>query len=108
MNAMLAEIISHPEVLAKIPREQIPALLLEIASLQGALAASLLNGAETAGAQGNGDKLLEVKEAAAKLSVTEDWLYRKGSKLPFVVRMGRNIRFSEQGINRFIRQRTGH
>ena len=103
----LAEIIGHPEALAKIPTEQIPALLLEISSLQSALAASLLNGAETTGTQGNGDKLLEVKEAAAKLAVTEDWLYRKGNRLPFVVHLGRNIRFSEAGIEKYIRQRTG-
>ncbi len=107
MNAIF-EILKNREGLAKIPREQIPAVLLEIASIQGALAASLLDGAEQHSAQGNGDKLLEVKEAAAKLGMTEDWLYRKGDKLPFVVRMGRNIRFSEQGIEKYIRQRAGH
>jgi predicted DNA-binding transcriptional regulator AlpA len=102
----ILEIICNPEAVAKIPREQIPALLLEISSFQGALAANLLNEAEPAHTHGNGDKLLEVKEAAAKLAVTEDWLYRKGSKLPFVVRIGRNIRFSERGIENFIKQRT--
>jgi predicted DNA-binding transcriptional regulator AlpA len=103
----LAEIIGHPEALAKIPRDQIPPLLIQIASLQGALAASLLNDDETAAAKENGDKLLEVKEAAAKLASTPDWLYRKSGKLPFVVRMGRNIRFSEAGIEKYIRQRIG-
>ena len=103
----LAEVIANPEVLAKIPREDIPALLLEISAVQGRLAAKLLEPSEQTNS-GNVDKLLDITEAATKLAVTEDWLYRKGSKLPFVVRMGRNVRFSEKGIEKYIRQRIGH
>jgi predicted DNA-binding transcriptional regulator AlpA len=105
----LAELINHPEMLAQIPGDSIAPLLVQIASLQNALAARLLEEASgnAADRNGNGDTLLGVKEAAAKLGVTEDWLYRRSDKLPFVVRMGRNVRFSLQGIERYIRQHAG-
>jgi len=96
-----------PETLDKIPREQIAPLILQLASFQSLLAGKLLESGERI-EPGKSDRLMEIGEAAAKLSVTEDWLYRKGDRLPFVVRMGRNIRFSEQGIEKYIRQRIGH
>lgn len=99
--------LTNPGTLASMTKDQIAPLILKLAAIQSALASRLLDSTEKTDSR-NGDKLLEVKEAAAKLSVTEDWLYRKGDKLPFVVRMGRNIRFSEQGIEKYIRQRTGH
>ena len=54
------------------------------------------------------DLLLTVKEAAQKLGVLPDWLYRRAKKLPFTVRLGkRHLRFSARGIERYIRQRQG-
>ena len=103
--AELEVLLKNPE---QILREQIPGMLAQLAAVQAALAARLLDcEGDCAGKQDNGDRLLDVREAAAKLSVTEDWLYRKGDKLPFIIRLGRNIRFSEQGIEKYIRQRTG-
>ena len=55
-----------------------------------------------------GDRLLTVADAASKLGVSRDWLYRQGPKLPFTVRLGpRRLRFSLRGIERYIRQRQG-
>ena len=49
-----------------------------------------------------------MEEAARKLAVSEDWLYRHADKLPFTVRIGdRHLRFSAAGIEKFIRQRAG-
>jgi excisionase family DNA binding protein len=56
---------------------------------------------------GAGDRLLNVQEAATKLSLSEDYLYRHSGRLPFTVRNGRQLRFSEAGIERYIRQRMG-
>ncbi len=53
------------------------------------------------------DRLLEKEEAAQKLAVTLDWLYRKHKRLPFTVRHGRLLRFSELGIEEYIRKRRG-
>lgn len=53
------------------------------------------------------DRLLDVEEAARRLSVSPDTLYRKARDLPFVVRLGHLVRFSSAGIDRFIRTRRG-
>jgi predicted DNA-binding transcriptional regulator AlpA len=53
------------------------------------------------------DRLLDVEEAAAKLGVTTDWLYRHHKDLPFTVRHGRPLRFSELGIEQYIWKRRG-
>jgi predicted DNA-binding transcriptional regulator AlpA len=52
------------------------------------------------------DRLLTVDEAAAILAKTPDWLYRHADRLPFTVREGRLLRFSQSGIQRYIRART--
>ena len=51
------------------------------------------------------DRLLNVGEAAKKLGVTLDWLYRHHKYLRFTVRHGRLLRFSEAGIEDYIRRR---
>ena len=53
------------------------------------------------------DRLLEVEEAAKRLAISTDTLYRKAHELPFTVRIGGNVRFSAQGISRFIATRQG-
>jgi excisionase family DNA binding protein len=55
------------------------------------------------------DQLLTVKDAAHQLGVSVDWLYRHAATLPFTVRptQGRTIRFSRQGIVRYLKRRTG-
>ena len=53
------------------------------------------------------DRLLGVQEAAAKVAKSVDSMYRNAGKYPLTVRDGRNLRFSEAGINRYIRQRMG-
>jgi predicted DNA-binding transcriptional regulator AlpA len=53
------------------------------------------NGASAKG----GERLLDPKEAADMLSVSEDWLYHNAKKLPFTRKLGpRLLRFSYQGI----------
>ena len=51
------------------------------------------------------DRLLNVAEAAVKLGVTPDWHYRHHKGLPFTVRHGRLLRFSELGIEDYIHRR---
>jgi predicted DNA-binding transcriptional regulator AlpA len=50
------------------------------------------------------DRLLNVSEAAEKLGVKPDWVYRHHKDLPFRVRHGRLLRFSELGIEDYIRR----
>jgi excisionase family DNA binding protein len=54
-----------------------------------------------------GDHLLTANEAAARLGISTDNLYRKARSLPFTVRVGpRQLRFSATGIERWIRRRA--
>ncbi len=60
---------------------------------------------------GNGhhdrDYLLNAKEAAKLLSVSEDWLYKHHKKLPFTRKLGpKMLRFSYQGIQAYLSRKT--
>src|SRR5438105_3247492 len=46
------------------------------------------------------DRLLTVQEAAELLNCTKDWVYRHAGKLPCAVRMGGQLRFSAEGLQR--------
>jgi len=51
------------------------------------------------------DRLLNIDQACEKLGRKKDWLYRHHKELPFTVRHGKPLRFSELGIEEYIRQR---
>ena len=90
-----------------VPHEQIPPLMAQLAAVQTALAARLVTAADAAEPAAR-DRLLTAEEAAGKLNTTADWLYRNKKKLPFFVLVGQGqVRFSEQGIERWIRQQAG-
>jgi excisionase family DNA binding protein len=88
--------------ITSIPLDQIPALLV-------ALSARLVAEGASAGVAGTvaspeGDRLLTVDEAAERLSVSKDWLYR--AEVPFAVRLGPGqLRFSAEGLARYIKNR---
>ena len=94
---------------AEATADQLAALICHVASLQSVLAARLVRDfctiRETQAR--DGDRLLTVTEAAGKLACSKDWLYRHHHRLPFAVRNGRQLRFSAQGVDRYIRQRAG-
>jgi predicted DNA-binding transcriptional regulator AlpA len=93
----------------EVPQAQIVPVLVQLAAVQCALAARLAGG--EGHEQSNRiqeDRLLTVTEAAQKLGVKTDWLYRESGRLPFTVRPspGR-VRFSVLGIERWVSQRRG-
>jgi predicted DNA-binding transcriptional regulator AlpA len=50
------------------------------------------------------DKALDVTEAAERLGMSESWLYREASRLPFTIRNGRKLGFSAKGIADYLRR----
>ncbi len=53
-----------------------------------------------------GDQLLNAEDASKILSVSPDWLYRHGSRLPFTRKLApRVLRFSYQGIQKYLSTR---
>ena len=54
----------------------------------------------------NDDQLLDALEASKILSVSEDWIYRHASRLPFTRKLGpKMLRFSCQGIQKWLATR---
>ncbi|MBI3091680.1 MAG: helix-turn-helix domain-containing protein [Candidatus Tectomicrobia bacterium] len=103
----LDDIAGDPAQVTALSPEAATALLAKLTVAQGALMGRLLalqaDGRHAVGGPAE-DRLLTVEDAAAKLCVTVDWLYRRTRSLPFVVRQGKFVRFSTLGIERFIRQ----
>lgn len=103
----LDDLAADPAKAAGLPVGVVQTMLFRCVTLQSALLGVLA----TAGANGTGasepDTLLDVTAAAQRLGVSEDWLYRKSPKLPFTVRQGRLVRFSSDGLSRYIRSRQG-
>jgi excisionase family DNA binding protein len=97
-----------PEQLAG---EDIPPLVARLAAFQNALMArwAMLRAEDRKRGGQAHDTLLTVEAAAARLSVSVDYVYRNASKLPFTVREGRLLRFSGQGVDDYIRRkRSGY
>jgi len=100
----LADLLGDPARISKLPRDAIAELRGQIATLDTLLLSRLLVGEEVQPGT-NGDRLLTAAEASRKLGATEDWLYRHATTLPFAVRVGKkHLRFSEAGMERYIRQ----
>jgi excisionase family DNA binding protein len=93
--------------LGDAPIPQLAALLAHLAALQQVVSARLLQDMlrrDESQTQAS-DRLLTVGEAARRLACSKDWLYRH--RLPFAVRNGRQLRFSADGLERYIQQRAG-
>ena len=100
MNQQIDVAIPDPR---QVPIERIPFLLKQLAGLQMALTARLVQN-PTEDYTVTADRLLKIDEAAQKLRTSRDWLYRNSTRLPFTRRIGRSIRFSERGLDLFIQQ----
>lgn len=94
-------VLPKPEDVAYVPPRDLPAVALELASLQAAVAARWLALGMSDGALP--DRLLTVREIAPTLGMSEDWIYRHADSLPFTRRQGRRaLRFSETALRRYL------
>jgi excisionase family DNA binding protein len=53
------------------------------------------------------DRLLTAEDAAQRLGISMDTLYRKAKRFSFTVRIGHQVRFSFNGISQYIKTRQG-
>ena len=83
----------------ELPPEQLPRLLGELEEIRCTALARL---SAPAPAQTQ-DQLLDVDGAAQRLGVSRDYLYRHHAELPFTRRMGKALRFSACGVDRYLR-----
>jgi predicted DNA-binding transcriptional regulator AlpA len=101
---LVADLIREPERVEELRQEDVGAILIVIAALEGALAARLMvDKPKAVDAPEREDRLLTTDEAAAILRVTPQWLYRRADRLPFARRLSRKaLRFSEAGVRRWM------
>ena len=93
--------------LDELPVQKIPAAMIALAAGSQRLAARLLVAGNGAEAKPDNGKLLTVAEAAERTGMSKVYLYRNADKLQFTVRVGRSLRFSEIGLERWIKARSG-
>ncbi len=91
-----------PEELAQllgglVQREELARLRLR----SGALATA---GDGARAADQEPDENLDAAEAARRLGISRDWLYKNRDRLPFAVKLGRRVVFSARGLARWNRQ----
>ncbi|MDN5941273.1 MAG: hypothetical protein L0H94_05255 [Nitrospira sp.] len=85
----------------ELPRAQMPNLIGLLSILSGEAQMRLLTMESVPPPQE--DRLLMVAEAAEKLGMTKDYLYRRADTFDFTVRVGvRRLRFSLNGIENYI------
>jgi predicted DNA-binding transcriptional regulator AlpA len=48
------------------------------------------------------DRLLTVEQVCEILNTTEEWVYHNAKRLPFVRKIGGMLRFSNNGLQRYI------
>jgi len=100
----LADLAIHPERVEQLTPEQARSFLAQLVTLQAPLLAKAL----VVGGR-DPDELLTVEAAAERLGLGEGWLYRHAAKLPFTVRVGRQVRFSARQLDAYIAARAnGH
>ncbi len=96
---MRAELQSVLKAVTELPTEQIPRLLGELEEIR-CTALARLSAPAPARTQ---EQLLDVEAAAQRLGVSRDYLYRHHAELPFTRRMGKALRFSVVGIEKWLR-----
>lgn len=53
------------------------------------------------------DRLLTAEQVADRLQISADYVYRHARQYPFMIREGRHVRFSQLGLDRYLKQRQG-
>lgn len=95
------ELLSDPAKAAGLSLEVAKVLWINISNLEKALVLRMVTASATMSPPE--DRLVDIEEAASILSMSKDRLYRKN--YPFTVRDGGLLRFSHNGIQRFIQAR---
>jgi predicted DNA-binding transcriptional regulator AlpA len=100
-------LLDNPGTASEMCAEARSAAQLAIAAALTGLATAGLVAHEAPEAPEGEDRLLDVKEAAKRLSVSTGWLYRNAGTLPFTKRLGPwQLRFSEAGLLAYIRAKS--
>lgn len=84
----------------ELPAGELPRLLGELEEIRCTAMARLTTPAPI---QSQADELLSAPEAARRLGISQDYLYRHHRDFPFTRRVGRRLLFSALGIEKYIK-----
>jgi len=98
---MRAELQSVLDAVQRMNAEQMPELLGELELVR---TTALLKLSVPTSPPVQHDELLSVDDAAARLHVSRDYLYRNSKRYPFTRREGRKVLFSSNGIDKYLAQ----
>lgn len=105
----LREIIGEPGKVDSLSQSEAAALLVQLASLQAAIAARLGvadSGAGVGSKPTEEDRLLTAEDVAKHFGRSVEWVYRQAKHWNFTRRVTRRtLRFSEAGLQRFLAHR---
>jgi integrase len=103
----LAELLAAlPALVREVPSKALPGVVGALAAAQAEALARIVAGSSLTTAPGPAENL-PVAEAARRLGVSRDWVYRNAPSLPFAVRIGRRLLFDARGMERWNRSRAG-
>ena len=89
--------------LASLPVAELPRLLGQLRELEATALARMCAAPGTTEASREPEQLLGVEEAAKRLNVSQDYLYRHWRKLPFAQKYDWGLRFNESALNAYIK-----
>jgi excisionase family DNA binding protein len=95
---MRSELEAALELARSLPPDELPRLLGDLEEIRATVAARLITPAKSASTDVN----LEVSEAAHRLGVSPDYLYRHSKRFPFTRRIGRKLLFSSSGLDSYL------
>lgn len=85
--------------------QDLPELIGRLVSVEERVRLRLRHGLRGADADASSDENLSAVDAARRLGVSPDWLYRNVRRLPFALKIGRRVVFSSNGLERWNGQR---
>ncbi len=88
MIATLAEIVTDPTRAVDLPAQHVPALLLQLAAAQTALAARLVSAPTLTPSSPRVDELVDVAQAATLTGRSRSWLRKHGHTIPGFIQPG--------------------
>jgi predicted DNA-binding transcriptional regulator AlpA len=91
------------KILSAVAPAPLPELPRILGQLREAEATALARLCTTVAAPASSEQLLDVEEAAKRLNISTDYLYRHWRQLPFARKLPFGLRFSESGLNAYIR-----
>ena len=99
----LTDICEHPEAITTLPPMVAVSLLGKIAALIPVLLAQAVTPTGNGHGEVAEDRLLTVVEVAERLRRSTDYVYRHCNEWAFTRRIGRDLRFSSVGFEKWLR-----